>query len=106
MAVMKSDKAMKLKKLTNLINKYPNLPVISMVETEVVCDDCHSWWKAKIKSISRDFIYEKGESIYIQSIDDAYDVLTDYLDEMTDEEIEEKYNGLPWKEVIIVWVGC
>lgn len=96
-------------KLFKLMQENPELPVIPLVDSEVVYDDsCCNWigswgWAEKVKFISGE------ERIYFND-DDPEDVLTaakgwDWYEAATDEEVAEAFAGLPWIEAIAVYIG-
>ena len=94
-----------LKKLFQLIKENHELPIIPMVDAEIVCDDCGrwvgSWGYAEIgKYISTD------EKIYFYGLEDI-DIVENFVPyeeymSMSDEELKQAYENLPWIEAIIV----
>lgn len=107
----------KLRELFTLIRKRPDLPIVAMVDSEIVAEDSYSrwlgsWGEAYIdKYITHDYygviFYEQGKS----DITDTFEKYFDYAecgvdDEMPDEEafkiMRAKIDTLPWIEAIIV----
>lgn len=99
--------------LLKLIKENPNLEIIPMVDSEIVCDDCHSWWRGSWGTAEIDEYYVSDERIYLKSFDfdevveDEYDGLTDEecagLDDKQIEKLaEQKANNLPWVKAIVV----
>lgn len=98
-----------VEKLIQLIKENPELPVIPMVETEVVPDDCYSWWLAAFGKAEVSDFYVSDEKVYTDREELVCDIVEDYLDSgNTDEEIwqlaEKRANKLINK-AIIVYIG-
>lgn len=94
--------------LFSLMQEYPDLPVIPMVDEEVVCDDCCSWWLGSWGSSQIQRYLTTKERIYFDD-DDPEDVLTavkgwDWYEDATDAEIETEFKALPWIEAITVMI--
>lgn len=95
--------------LLTLVRENPDLPVVPMVEAEVVGDD---WgrWIGKIGDVRIDEYLLTKYQVLFKSMDDAWDVLErwqmDYPDfgEIPDGEMEQNllYESLPWVKAIIV----
>lgn len=92
--------------LFRLMQEHPDLPVIPMVDGEIVADDCCSWWVGSWgpAKVSKYIITE--ERIYFDD-DDAEDALEavkgwDWYENATDEEVEAEFKALPWIEAIVV----
>ena len=106
-----------LKELFTLIRKHPDLPIVAMVDSDVVAEDsCCRWlgsWGISYidKYITHDYY---GVIFYEQGRPDIVDIFEKYFDytecgvtdEMPDEEafkiMREKIDTLPWVEAIIV----
>lgn len=96
--------------LARLITQYPELPVLCMVEFEVVAgDDCNRWAASLGECKIREYTY-MGELIYWR--EDA-EKLVDAMAEDAETRINtsyeearqqawEKVNELPWKKAIVV----
>lgn len=94
--------------LFDLMRQHPELPVVPMVDSEIVADDCcarwiGSWGKARI---DRYWVGDNGVYFYEEdgpddtAINDpacAYD-----WDTLTDEQAQEVYDCLPWTACIVV----
>lgn len=99
-----------VEKLIQLIKENPELPVIPMVETEVVPDDCYSWWLAAFGKAEVSDFYVSDEKVYTDREELVCDIVENkYLDsEKSDEEIwqlaEKRANKLINK-AIIVYIG-
>lgn len=118
-----------IKELLNLINDNPGIleerKVIAMVDTEVVASDDYANWLGQISKVLVDEIYEGDERIYFlskrgdieeleQDLQEA--IYYDWLEEHTQEELEEKEDEieelarikveeLGWEKVIILHIG-
>ena len=103
--------------LLKLIRENPDLPVIPMVNEEVVADDSYSWWRGEWRKSEVTDFYEGREYIHFRS-DDEEDVMTDMVGcnysetkdgrdvyDLEDAEWDEIYNSLPWKKAIVVYIG-
>jgi len=93
--------------LFKLMQENPELPVLPMVDSEVVCDDDYNRWTGSWGSASIDEYLAHDGRVFFRSDDDKDDVLGYVLDgeeyiKMTDEEVEAAYNALPWVKAIIV----
>lgn len=105
-------------RLLQMIRENPDLPVVPMVNEEVVADDSHSWWLACFGMCSIDSYYSDDERVWLKS-DDEEDLLDkwadDHWEEMTDmspaeSEVyvnkhgKEWIESLPWIRAIMVWI--
>lgn len=95
--------------LFKLMQDNPKLPIVPMVDSEIVADDGYNRWRGAWggSNIGEYLIGE--ECIYFREDDDPYEVdkvLTEKCDEynedMTDEEAAKAYAELPWIKAIIV----
>ena len=96
--------------LLELIQENPELPIMPMVETEVVGGDEYNSWLGEWGKVCIDEWWSDDEAIYFRSeaedrlIDDAMD--SDEWEGMTDEEIEkaatEKVAKYDWEKCILV----
>lgn len=100
----------KLKKLLELIKANPELPIIPMVDTEVVQSDGFqnwrgSWGDAEIREFVGYQMYGDCESIiYREDIDDIIEDISSNSD-ACEEEAEEIANKLEWVKAIIVAIN-
>lgn len=103
-------------KLLKLHQEHPDLPIIPMVNGEVVADDTHSYWKGEWGRCEKTFIYQGREAIHFAD-DDLVDVLMDIagcrygydehgrdVEEFDEAEAMEVYHALPWVECIVVYI--
>ncbi len=108
-----------LEKLFRLIHENPNLPVIPEVGADVVCDNDYerwigSWGDCQILDyiVGSESIHSRSNNKY----DNDYEnILTDCIeagiinndmdfDEMSEKDLKEAYESLPWKKAIFVFI--
>lgn len=102
--------------LLKLITENPELPVIPLVDADVVGDDYGNWigmWgRAEIKEI-----YPGRERLHVKDEDDEEDVLCDLVGcrylcdskgrdiyDLSDEEWASLYASVPWEKAIVVHI--
>jgi hypothetical protein len=103
-------------KLIKLIEENPDLPIVPMVDSEVVADD-GGYWLGKWGRCEVTEYYQGREYIHFRD-DDEEDVLKDmvgckyYCDQqgrditvLTDEEWNVLYESIPWVKCIVVYIG-
>jgi len=96
--------------LLQIIAENPDLPIVPMVNSELVAEDYFAWWIGSWGRASIEEIYQDDERAYIRSrdeemlIDDALYWLEDKA--ATEEEAYElakkEVEGYDWKKVIAV----
>ena len=95
-------------KLLLTIQANPDLPIISMVDSEVVADDCYSWWLGSLNRVDVDEIAYGRDRVLTKSIDDDEDVAYQFdrdYDELSDADYERLLASVEWKKAIILWIG-
>lgn len=110
MGVIATEEAMKqqnIEKLLKLIKKNPELPIIAMVDYEIVADDSCRRWLGAWGDCRIDEFTVSEERIYIKDLDDAEEVLVALMgwkeyEKLTDEQCKKNYKLLSWKKAIIV----
>ena len=75
--------------LFRLMQEHPDLPVLPMVDEEIVADDCSVWWMG---SWGPDEVMPEVKG-------------WDWYDNATEEEVEAEFKALPWIEAIIVFIS-
>lgn len=98
--------------LLKLIRQNPDLPIIPLVRSEVVCDDCYSWWcgsldEARLDEIITNFddsILCKHADSYEGLYEDIFGYDDDFNENATEEEIKAKIDALPWMKCIVVFI--
>jgi hypothetical protein len=103
------------KELIKLIQENPELPIVPMVDYEVVGDDCHCWIGSWGKAIIEEY-WCGDERAYFKA-DDFDSLVEEIIDNRyeeewkgkTDEEMErlaeEMVNGYDWVKCIAVRIG-
>ena len=107
-----------LKELFELIKKRPDLPIVAMVDSEIVADDggfwLGEWGRCEVDKYIVNENY--GVIFYEQGRPDTVDIFEKYFDyaecgideELPDEQalplMKEKIDTLNWTEAIIVYI--
>ena len=97
--------------LLTLIKGNPELPILPMVDSEVVCDDSYAWWLGKWGKAEILHYYLGEERVHIKEFDDEEDVLSDLSDysgdvyDLSDDEWNKLYESIPWTKAIMVNIG-
>ncbi len=95
-----------------LVQQNPDLPVIPLVDSDVVLGDYYSSWIGSLCSSEiREYImykcsYSDGPSMFFRN--DKERIVMDILDknpEISDHEAEEKADNMDWQEAIILSIG-
>lgn len=101
--------------IIKLIEENPDLPIVPMVDSEVVADDC-GYWLGKWGRCEVTEYYSGREYIHFRD-DDEEDVLNDMVGckyshdqqgrdiyDLTDEEWDTLYKSIPWTKCIVVYI--
>lgn len=97
--------------LLKLIQENPELPIVPMVDSEIVADDSYGRWLGAWGSSYIGFYLVGEEKVHFREDDDFEEIesaLTDgainyeEFEAMTDAEAEAAYASLPWTKAIIV----
>ena len=102
-----------LKDLCKLMNEHPELPVIPMVNSEVVTGDEFCYWVGALKSASvEDYIVLSTGEVICKELDNVMETLeqvmpTEEFEALPETEAECKpyFDRLPWKKVIMLFIG-
>lgn len=107
----------KLEEFLKLVSENPELPVLPLVDCEVVGNDDYHWWLGDWGSSEIVEYYYGRECIHLKGDEDVETVLSDlngcepykdfnnrYIDELSSEELDELYGSLPWEKAIIVHI--
>ena len=102
--------------LLKLIKENPNLPIVPMVESEVVADDCCNYWMGEWGTCEVTEYYLGREKVHFRD-DDEEDVLMDLegcrwcstqdgrdIYDLSDEEWDALYKSVPWVKCIVVYI--
>ena len=105
-----------IKDLLTLIQENPDLPIVPMVDGEVVGDNSYNYWLGKWGNSYVTEYYVGREKVHFKD-DDEEDVLNDLegckyccdpqgrdIYELSDEEWDKLYESLPWIECIAVYI--
>lgn len=106
------------KKLFQLMQEHPELPVVTMVNSDIVADCGYSYWRGVFGDVSIGEYLVGNEKVHFREDDDPYEVdntLYDCLSETsmglakfrnlkTDKDVSEAYDKLPWIKAIIVYI--
>ncbi len=107
-------------KFLRLAAENPNLPIVAMVQYEVVADDSFSYWLGEIEAVDveelwvsdgRTWTREEAEYECLAIVDDyAPDDVVAKIESLPDEKMQEQaamewINGLPWTKCIVIFIG-
>ena len=105
-----------VEELLKLIKENPNLPIVPMVESEVVAGDDYSYWIGEWGCCEVTEYYLGNEKVHFKS-DDEEDVLMDLqgckwcmtpdgkdIYDLSDEEWDKLYKSIPWIKCIVVYI--
>lgn len=95
-----------------LLRENPDLPVVPMVDSDIVADDCGYWLGSWGRSEIGEYLIGE-ERIFFREDDDPSElekVLSDKfgydaIEEWSDEEWKKVYAELPWVKAIIVYIN-
>jgi len=107
-----------LKELFNLIQKHPDLPIMAMVDSDIVADDggfwLGEWGRCEVDKyiVHEDYgviFYDNGDPDIVDIFEKYFDYAECGIDEeMPDKEalplMKAKIDTLDWKEAIIVYI--
>lgn len=99
----------KLRKLLSLMCIYPELPVIPMVDSDVVTDEGYMYWQGSFGDSLVDKYITTANGIILKGHADTFEVLEmvytpEEIQHMNNSELEILFNGLPWKSAIVVYI--
>lgn len=102
-------------KIIKLIEENPDLPIVPMVDSEVVADDC-GYWQGEWGRCEVTEFYNGREYIHFRD-DDEEDVLNDLagcrygydpqgrdIYDLSDDEWDKLYNSIKWIKCIVVYI--
>lgn len=107
---MKKTQKERLAELFRLIKENPELPILPMVDSEIVADDYCTRWTGSWGSAEITEYYITEERVHFKDVDDwgeISDVLSsefgyDVYETMSDNTAKEVYENLPWIKAIAV----
>lgn len=96
--------------LFRLMQEHPELPVVPMVDSDVIAGDAYGRWLGKFGDTHISEYYIGEDRVFIRDDDDSGEVEElvseicgyDVFDAMTDEEVKGAYSAVPWIRAIIV----
>lgn len=101
--------------LIKLIQENPELPIVPMVDSDVVCDD-GGYWMGAWGCCEVTEYYLGREKVHFRD-DDEEDVLNDLVGceysldpqgrdiyDLSDEEWDKLYQSVPWVKCIVVYI--
>lgn len=100
----------KVKELLKLMQENPDLPVVPLVDSDVVADGDHSNWLAGWGNACVGHYLSGEDRYYIKEDDDPQDILEEvmgydaYCALPEDEGLDALCDALPWKKVIFVYI--
>lgn len=94
--------------LRAMLYNHPALPVICMVDSEIIAADTWSRWLGKVGEVHLEKVWIGAEGVYYydktgidaDAINDPNCIYPEM--ELTDERAKEVYDGLPWTECIVI----
>ena len=105
-----------IEEFLQLVKENPDLPIIPMVDSEIVADDCCTWWMGSWGRSRVTGYYMGRDHIHFQD-DDEEDVLADMvgsnyycspdgrdIGELSEEEWNVLYQSIPWIKAIVVYI--
>lgn len=98
----------KAEELLKVAKEHPGLPMITMVDSEVVADDGYSYWLGKVYRVDVDFINQDTDRVLIKSVDDEEDILYVFdkcWDDLPEAAQDKILADVKWTEAIIIWIG-
>lgn len=103
-------------KLLDLIQKNPELPIVPLVDSEVVAGDEFGWWLGQWGKADVTEYYLGREGIHFKD-DDEENILSDLdgcryghdqddrdIYELSDDEWNKLYASIPWTKAIVVHI--
>lgn len=103
--------------LLELVEKYPELPVVPMVWYEVVCGDEYAYWVGNLDSVrvtkyyKSELKYDDGRLYFWEDRDDLFDKILDIMcdkqciEEIPDGDVEQRIENLDWIDCIAMFIG-
>ena len=106
----------KTEEFLKLVQENPTLPIVPMVEEDIVADDCSTWWLGEWGHCEINEYYVGRERVHFKD-DDQENVLCDMVGckysetkdgrdiyDLSDEEWDKIFNSLEWIKAIVVYI--
>lgn len=98
--------------LFRLMQEHPDLPIIPIVDSRVVADECGYWMGSLGRTRIDEYIITEGHKrgeVFINGDTNVLDVVERYISDedfeaLTVEACRSYYDNLPWKKAIIVYI--
>lgn len=95
--------------LLKLMKDNPGLPVVPLVNSEIVAEDGYAHWLGSWGPAYLENYYRGEERYYFYDEDDMEDLLAevmgwDWYDAASEDEVLATYQALPWVECIVVYI--
>ena len=100
-----------LEKLFRLMQENPELPVLPMVNSEIICETYCTYWSGSFGDVVLTAYVIGDERIYFRE-DDSDEMETvlnnvvggqDWYD-VAEDDVKQAYHDLPWTEAIVVYI--
>lgn len=97
-----------VQQLLELIKENPNLPIVPMVDSEVVADDCCTYWMGNWGTCKVSEYLISEERVWFKD-DDPEDVISDvkgyeFWENLPDEKVDAEFDALGWIKCIAVYI--
>lgn len=97
-----------VQKLLELIKEHPDLPIVPMVDSEVVADDYCSYWMGHWGHCQVSEYLLGEERIWFKDADPE-DVISDvkgyeFWENLPDEKVDAEFDALGWIKCIAVYI--
>lgn len=107
---MKKSQKERLEELFRLIRENQELPILPMVDSEIVADDGYARWSASWGSAEITEYILADERVHFKDLDDWGEIESvlsemfgyDVYGTMSDDVAKNTYNNLPWVKAIVV----
>ena len=101
-----------IEKLMQLAKENPNLPIIPLVDSEIVADDGYNWWMGSFGNVELGSYYVSKDRVYWDLDDLTEKILDDHCcddkwEKLSDEETVKKAENIAkrkMKPAIIVYI--
>ena len=91
-----------------IVKENPTLPIIAMVDSEIVADEGYAWWLGSFGESFVGHYYNNDSRVYVREHEDENDIFEDcfctedFDENITDEEISKVVDNLKWIRAILV----
>lgn len=115
---VESKRSLATLELLKLAEENPGLPIIAMVDSEVVAEDGYMWWFGEVTGACVEYVLTGEDHSWTLSEaliencpfieENAPEPLQQKLEKLSDADFDKEANkwikSLPWKKCIIVYV--